>query len=102
MPVVTYGGGLFAGTPLAPVGTNAGTQAPQAPTMPSTNAGGATAPDLSGYSATELKQGLLGPTTVNMTFNAGVISEEAKLARIMQAALQEANRNGWSTTGLAS
>jgi hypothetical protein len=37
-----------------------------------------------------------------MTFNAGVISEEAKLARIMQAALQEANRNGWSTSGLAT
>jgi len=105
VPIVTYAGGLFAGTSLAPVGTNAGTQAPIAPSMPvmpSTNAGGATAPDLSGYSATELKQGLLGPTTVNMTFNAGVISEEAKLARIMQAALQEANRNGWSTTGLAS
>ena len=105
VPIVTYAGGLFAGTSLAPGGTNAGTQAPIAPSMPvmpSTNAGGATAPDLSGYSATELKQGLLGPTTVNMTFNAGVISEEAKLARIMQAALQEANRNGWSTTGLAS
>ena len=105
VPIVTYAGGLFAGTSLAPSGTNAGTQAPIAPSMPvmpSTNAGGATAPDLSGYSATELKQGLLGPTTVNMTFNAGVISEEAKLARIMQAALQEANRNGWSTTGLAS
>jgi hypothetical protein len=105
VPIVTYAGGLFAGTSLAPGGTNAGTQAPIAPSMPvmpSTNAGGATAPDLSGYSATELKQGLLGPTTVNMTFNAGVISEEAKLARIMQAALQEANRNGWSTTGLAA
>jgi hypothetical protein len=105
VPIVTYAGGLFAGTSLAPSGTNAGTQAPIAPSMPvmpSTNAGGATAPDLSGYSATELKQGLLGPTTVNMTFNAGVISEEAKLARIMQAALQEANRNGWSTTGLAT
>jgi hypothetical protein len=105
VPVITYAGGLFAGTGLAPVGTNAGTQAPIAPSkpvMPSTNAGGATAPDLSGYSATELKQGLLGPTTVNMTFNAGVISEEAKLARIMQAALQEANRNGWSTSGLAT
>jgi hypothetical protein len=105
VPIVTYAGGLFAGTSLAPSGTNAGTQAPIAPSMPvmpSTNAGGATAPDLTGYSATELKQGLLGPTTVNMTFNAGVISEEAKLARIMQAALQEANRNGWSTTGLAS
>jgi hypothetical protein len=105
VPIVTYAGGLFAGTSLAPGGTNAGTQAPIAPSMPvmpSTNAGGATAPDLSGYSATELKQGLLGPTTVNMTFNAGVISEEAKLARIMQAALQEANRNGWSTSGLAT
>jgi len=105
VPIVTYAGGLFAGTSLAPSGTNAGTQAPIAPSMPvmpSTNAGGVTAPDLSGYSATELKQGLLGPTTVNMTFNAGVISEEAKLARIMQAALQEANRNGWSTSGLAT
>lgn len=105
VPIVTYAGGLFAGTSLAPGGTNAGTQAPIAPSMPvmpSTNAGGVTAPDLSGYSATELKQGLLGPTTVNMTFNAGVISEEAKLARIMQAALQEANRNGWSTSGLAT
>jgi len=104
VPVVNYGGSLFAGTPLAPTGTNAVTVAPSMPTMPTTNTG--TAPVSTGDPFAAARAALPGvnfnPSAVEVTVNANTIADPDQLTRLIQAGIQAVARNGWSTSGSAT
>ena len=103
VPIVTYAGGLFAGTSLAPVGTNAGTQAPMipSPAMPNTNASPSYSQDLIDQMTPRGAQTNAQSITVNL--QGGInIGTQYEFYESVQRAVQEANRNGWSTSGTAT
>lgn len=103
VPVVTYAGGLFAGTSLAPVGTNAGTQAPTIPSMamPNTNAAPTFSQDLIDQMDPRGAQTNAQSITVNL--QGGInIGTQYEFYESVQRAVQEANRNGWSSAGTAT
>lgn len=103
VPVVTYAGGLFAGTSLAPVGTNAGTQAPMisSPAMPNTNASPSYSQDLIDQMTPRGAQTNAQSITVNL--QGGInIGTQYEFYESVQRAVQEANRNGWSSAGTAT
>ena len=103
VPIVTYAGGLFAGTSLAPVGTNAGTQAPMipSPAMPNTNASPSYSQDLIDQMTPRGAQTNAQNITVNL--QGGInIGTQYEFYESVQRAVQEANRNGWSTSGTAT
>jgi phage FluMu protein gp41 len=104
VPAITYAGGLFAGTSLAPTGVNAGTQAPITPMMPPTNTG--TAPVSTGDPFAAARAALpsvnFNPPAVAVTVNANTIADPDQLTRLIQAGIQAVARNGWSSSGSAS
>ena len=103
VPIVTYAGGLFAGTSLAPGGTNAGTQAPtiSSAAMPNTNAAPTFSQDLIDLMEPRGAQNNAQSITVNL--QGGInIGTQYEFYESVQRAVQEANRNGWSTSGLAT
>ena len=103
VPIVTYAGGLFAGTSLAPVGTNAGTQTPMipSPVMPNTNASPSYSQDLIDQMTPRGAQTNAQNITVNL--QGGInIGTQYEFYESVQRAVQEANRNGWSTSGTAT
>jgi hypothetical protein len=103
VPIVTYAGGLFAGTSLAPVGTNAGTQAPMipSPAMPNTNASPSYSQDLIDQMTPRGAQTNAQSITVNL--QGGInIGTQYEFYESVQRAVQEANRNGWSSAGTAA
>ena len=103
VPIVTYAGGLFAGTSLAPVGTNAGTQTPMipSPAMPNTNASPSYSQDLIDQMTPRGAQTNAQNITVNL--QGGInIGTQYEFYESVQRAVQEANRNGWSTSGTAT
>ena len=99
-----YSGGLFAGTNLAPIGTNVTGVNPSAPLMPSTNTG--TAPVSTGDPFAAARAALPGvnfnPSAVAVTVNANTIADPDQLTRLIQAGIQAVARNGWSSSGSAS
>ena len=103
VPIVTYAGGLFAGTSLAPSGTNAGTQAPSIPSlaMPNTNAAPTFSQDLIDQMDPRGAQTNAQSITVNL--QGGInIGTQYEFYESVQRAVQEANRNGWSSAGTAT
>ena len=101
VPIISYAGGLFAGTSLAPTNANAGTVAP---TMPTTNTGAA--PVSMGDPFAAARAALPGvnfnPPAVEVTVNANTIADPDQLTRLIQAGIQAVARNGWSSSGSAS
>lgn len=105
VPIVSYGGSLFAGTSLAPTGTSAVTVAPIMPTMPSTNAGATSAMPTPSDSLPSAYAQSLGITQLTVNVNptgSGFVGNQDDFLRTVQMALQIGGRNGYSTSGLAS
>lgn len=105
VPIVSYGGSLFAGTSLAPTGTNAVTVAPMMPEMPSTNAGASSAMPSPSDSLPSAYAQSLGITQLTVNVNpsgSGFVGNQDDFLRTVQMALQIGGRNGYSTSGLAS
>jgi hypothetical protein len=103
VPIVTYAGGLFAGTSLAPGGTNAGTQAPTIPStaMPNTNTAPTFSQDL--IDLMEPRGAQTNAQSITVNLQGGInIGTQYEFYESVQRAVQEANRNGWSTSGLAT
>jgi len=103
VPIVTYAGGLFAGTSLAPGGTNAGTQAPTIPStaMPNTNVAPTFSQDL--IDLMEPRGAQTNAQSITVNLQGGInIGTQYEFYESVQRAVQEANRNGWSTSGLAT
>ena len=103
VPIVTYAGGLFAGTSLAPSGTNAGTQAPTIPSalMPNTNTAPTFSQDL--IDLMEPRGAQTNAQSITVNLQGGInIGTQYEFYESVQRAVQEANRNGWSTSGLAT
>jgi hypothetical protein len=101
VPIITYAGGLFAGTGLAPTGTNAGTQASIAPTMPNTNTAPTFSQDL--IDLMEPRGAQTNAQSITVNLQGGInIGTQYEFYESVQRAVQEANRNGWSTAGGAA
>jgi len=105
VPIVSYGGSLFAGTSLAPTGTSAVTVAPIMPQMPSTNAGASSAMPTPSDSLPSAYAQSLGITQLTVNVNpsgSGFVGNQDDFLRTVQMALQIGGRNGYSTSGLAT
>jgi hypothetical protein len=103
VPIVTYAGGLFAGTSLAATGTNAGTQAKSIPSaaMPNTNTAPTFSQDL--IDLMEPRGAQTNAQSITVNLQGGInIGTQYEFYESVQRAVQEANRNGWSTSGLAT
>jgi len=98
----TYGGSLFANTPLAPIGTNAVSTAN--PMVPATNTGSAPVAVNDPFAAARaaLPGVNFNPPAVEVTVNANTIADPDQLTRLIQAGIQAVARNGWSSSGSAS
>jgi hypothetical protein len=103
-PAFNYSGGLFAGTNLAPIGTNVtGTANPSIPSMPSTNAVSMpSASDPFAAARAALPGVNFAAPKVEVTVNAGSIADPDQLTRLIQAGIQAVARNGWSSSGTAT
>jgi hypothetical protein len=103
VPVITYAGGLFSGTALGAVGTNAGTQAPTIPSMamPNTNTAPSFSQDL--IDQMDLRGAQTNAQSITVNLQGGInIGTQYEFYESVQRAVQEANRNGWSSAGTAA